>query len=822
MNGTGSDLFPEPYCKVRQIGQGTFGAVWLVSNRQANAKCVIKRIPLFEYPTEEQQRAEREVQLLQQLNHPNIVTYEDSFVHGGALNIVMEFCPAGDLHQLIDRHARARQAIAEDRIYEWLVQMVRALAHIHAHNIVHRDFKPANVLLAAGMQLKVADFGISKLMSATSQVAYTVIGTPAYFAPELCDNDPYDGKCDMWSLGVVLYELCALRLPFAGTNILALVRQITAEDPPPLPAQYQSRAFPLFVSLLLQKVAACRPSAQEFLEQYIEKGVFSAADTVRSAHDKLRKKEAGRLPRRSSKPPIILCPPALENVFREGPANGGDAEPPPTSSPAASKAALGPSSRRQAGKAKRKAAEGAAKPTVKGYAAQFRHRQAHQAKAKARTPHCCLERFLVQSGPNSPQCHGTPSKEGKTRRRTPKKTARPLQPPELQAASSSRSLLQSRPQIHNRKGREKTVPPKPPPCFPGLDPQLSAALEQCGEPLHRSMCMDNALFHSPLLRGAAEAPLLARCSSSPVLATTDSRSQSSLECTTEESSTEDVNEGQSSNADFGQPIETNVGGERAAEAQRPYKPHRLVDALWAAGEERVGPYVATRSEVQPPAAAAGAKASKAPRGKEVVPRPPAGLPFNVRPGGPPASANPATRSNGVSDPRPRPREEPRPPSPTSRSPRATRRGWHHSPRSPTVFRTPSLGPLPFAAGGTGGPEPSAVRPPPDTASPLKGKRRASSAKRKSRDILGLQAKANESPARNTARQRAPQPSKPSPAASTAFFRKIRSVKPTIDRNNLRRVRSAGAAGASEPEDAIIIGCVYLPRKLLDEAPRTIL
>ena len=196
---------------------------------------------------------------------------------------------------MIKRYAQSQQLLPDHQIYEWFVQVLYALVHIHKHSIVHRDLKSANVLLHSPSQVKVADFGISKLLTETCKVARTVIGTPAYFAPELCDSSPYDAKCDMWGLGIILYELCALRLPFDGNNILALVKKITTAQPPPLPDAYAGTVFPLFVSLLLQKKAARRPSSAEFLETQIEKGILSEVGL--RIHDSVKKEKANKVRR---------------------------------------------------------------------------------------------------------------------------------------------------------------------------------------------------------------------------------------------------------------------------------------------------------------------------------------------------------------------------------------------------------------------------------------------------------------------------------------------------------------------------------------------
>ena len=89
-----------------------------------------------------------------------------------------------------------------------------ALEYVHARKIIHRDIKTGNVFLTGSNTIKVGDFGISKVLENTTQVAMTVVGTPYYMAPESCQSQPYTSKSDVWALGIIIYELCTLKQPF--------------------------------------------------------------------------------------------------------------------------------------------------------------------------------------------------------------------------------------------------------------------------------------------------------------------------------------------------------------------------------------------------------------------------------------------------------------------------------------------------------------------------------------------------------------------------------------------------------------------------------
>ena len=104
-----------------------------------------------------------------------------------------------------------------------------ALEYVHSRKVLHRDIKTQNVFLTGANTIKLGDFGISKVLESTTSVAMTVVGTPYYMSPEICQSKPYNYTSDVWSLGCILYELCTLQHAFSGENLLGLVFKIVQD-----------------------------------------------------------------------------------------------------------------------------------------------------------------------------------------------------------------------------------------------------------------------------------------------------------------------------------------------------------------------------------------------------------------------------------------------------------------------------------------------------------------------------------------------------------------------------------------------------------------
>jgi len=255
------------YDLIKMIGQGSYGDVNLVS-RKADPKLYVMKV-VRNATDQEGAEAMKEVQILQQLDHPNIVSLKECFHEnrGRTLCIVMEYCESGDLLQQIEKARKRKQYISQSDILDWYVQLALALRHLHEEkHILHRDLKPANVFLTNKARvLKLGDFGITKVLENTRAQATTTIGTPYYFSPEICQNQPYGIKSDIWSFGCIVYELMTLAVPFEARSMAKLVQNILHQRPASPNTKYYSSDFLTLLAAMLAKGPSRRPTISQCL-----------------------------------------------------------------------------------------------------------------------------------------------------------------------------------------------------------------------------------------------------------------------------------------------------------------------------------------------------------------------------------------------------------------------------------------------------------------------------------------------------------------------------------------------------------------------------
>ncbi len=208
-----------------------------------------------------------QVNILRELRHPHIVRYYDRIIDKAAtkLYIVMEYCEGGDLGAVIKKARREGGAVEEDVVWKVLAQITAALKECHRHReaapaagsggggapgstpklkpILHRDLKPGNIFLDGAQNVKIGDFGLAKELASESKFAYTNVGTPFYMSPEMINEMRYNEKSDIWALGCLVFELCALVPPFEAQNQLALAVKINAGKFNRIPARYSEDLY---------------------------------------------------------------------------------------------------------------------------------------------------------------------------------------------------------------------------------------------------------------------------------------------------------------------------------------------------------------------------------------------------------------------------------------------------------------------------------------------------------------------------------------------------------------------------------------------------
>ncbi|KAJ8035610.1 Serine/threonine-protein kinase Nek8 [Holothuria leucospilota] len=249
--------------RIRTVGKGAYGAAVLYRKRDDDSLVILKEINMHDLNANERQMALNEIRVLSMLDHPNIISYYDSFEEDGTLMIEMEYADGGTLAEYLSS-SQGKREIEEQEILGMFQQMVAGIRHIHEHKILHRDLKTANIFLTKDGIVKIGDFGISKVLSSNNQGANTVLGTPYYISPEICEGKPYNEKSDIWSLGCILYEMACLQKTFEGTNLPALVNKIMKGQFTPVKGNY-SQEFKLLVQDMLQREPEYRPSANELL-----------------------------------------------------------------------------------------------------------------------------------------------------------------------------------------------------------------------------------------------------------------------------------------------------------------------------------------------------------------------------------------------------------------------------------------------------------------------------------------------------------------------------------------------------------------------------
>eukprot|EP00801_Mesodinium_rubrum_P000640 Mrub_00640.p1 GENE.Mrub_00640~~Mrub_00640.p1 ORF type:complete len:668 (-),score=115.52 Mrub_00640:5-2008(-) len=251
---------------IKVVGNGSFGHAVLVQSVQDKKLYIMKIIDVSKMDRKQKEEALNEVHVLKAMRHPYIVTYRESFMDKRCLCIVMDYADGGDMFKRIAKQKQIGTGFSENTILDWFVQISLAIKHIHDRKILHRDLKTQNIFLNNKGEVKMGDFGIARVLQHTYDCAQTAIGTPYYLSPEICQEQPYNQKSDVWSLGCILYEMVTLKHAFDANSMKGLVLKILRGSYPPIPEMYSNEMKGL-IAEMLNKDPKKRPSVKKILEK---------------------------------------------------------------------------------------------------------------------------------------------------------------------------------------------------------------------------------------------------------------------------------------------------------------------------------------------------------------------------------------------------------------------------------------------------------------------------------------------------------------------------------------------------------------------------
>jgi serine/threonine-protein kinase len=313
---------------LEEIGRGSMGLVYKARDPRIGRTVALKTIA-FSFPlgpNEEEEFLHRfyhEAQVAGRLNHPHIVTIYDvgEKAPGEDAYIAMEYVTGTNLHELLAGGGRLPLA----QVADVMEKLAQALDYAHENGVVHRDIKPANILMTENGQPKILDFGIARLVAGGLTRPGKFFGTPNYMSPEQVIGGEVDGRSDLFSLGVILYQLLTGEKPFVGDSVTAISYQVVNVEPPP-PSKLNPALRPSFDRIMRKAVAKaasdryarCQDLAADLrsaVEQWRDSAKHSEPPTLVSREDG---KGASSEPASVGARGIIFLAPRLARLFAPG------------------------------------------------------------------------------------------------------------------------------------------------------------------------------------------------------------------------------------------------------------------------------------------------------------------------------------------------------------------------------------------------------------------------------------------------------------------------------------------------------------------------
>ena len=227
--GKGKGEFKENYEVGKKLGGGTYGQVYLCTKKKTNEKVAVKVLKRNKKNNKLNKELLSEIELLKVLDHRNIINIFEFYEGSSLIYIVTHYCKSGNLFQYV---RKTNNYISESQVSVLLFQILSAINYCHQQNIIHRDIKPENIMLDDNSKcgypfIRIIDFGTAKYLE--KEYENEVIGTPYYIAPEVIKKR-YDSKCDLWSIGILLYFLISKKRPFDGKKIEEIFEAINNKE----------------------------------------------------------------------------------------------------------------------------------------------------------------------------------------------------------------------------------------------------------------------------------------------------------------------------------------------------------------------------------------------------------------------------------------------------------------------------------------------------------------------------------------------------------------------------------------------------------------
>lgn len=261
----------EAFELIEKLGEGAFGVVYKAKLKETGFILAVKIMDVGD----EKDDVMKEIKMLKCCQHRNIVSYFGSCVQDEKLWILMDYCGAGSVRDVIES---VEKTFNEEQIAHICADTLKGLAYLHKSSIIHRDIKAANILLTDYGEAKLADFGVSEQLTSTITKRNTIIGTPLWMSPEVIQGKGYNSKADVWSLGITAIEMAEGLPPNAEMHPMRAIFLIPMQPPPTLSEPNSwSREFNDFLSKCLVKNPEDRASAEELLNHPFIKGAKGPA-----------------------------------------------------------------------------------------------------------------------------------------------------------------------------------------------------------------------------------------------------------------------------------------------------------------------------------------------------------------------------------------------------------------------------------------------------------------------------------------------------------------------------------------------------------------